>query len=214
MLSSSSSSNSAIFYPLLDEGLPLFFPHMSISCYVAPEKRLISWTHFPFGRRPGRFFFLGVRCSTFVVYLLSVRLAMCPAHLHFIFFAALIISSTFVCARIHSFVFLSLLVIPSVHLSIALCVILNSWVVCAFNVRNAINIPLSLKFISLLAIVPTLCRQVPRSWFGERSTGFREVQGGLGMNCILIYKITPEIILIMPKTLNPNPLNSSLTVWL
>jgi len=92
---------------------------------VAPEKRLISSTHLALKRRLGRFLSLGIQCSTFVVHLPYVHLAMGPAHLHFIFFAVLIISSTLVCARIHSFVFLSLLVIPSLHLSFAYCVTLN-----------------------------------------------------------------------------------------
>jgi len=107
----------------------------AILIHVAPEKRLISSTYLAFGRRLSRFFSRGIQCSTFVVHLPSVRLAMWPAHFHFSFFVVLITSPTFICARIHSFVFLSLLVIPSMHLSIALCETLKLWVICAFNVQ-------------------------------------------------------------------------------
>jgi len=60
--------------------------HMSRSAailiHIALEKRLISSTHLAFGRRLGRFFSLGIKCSTFVVHLPSVRLAIWPAHFH------------------------------------------------------------------------------------------------------------------------------------
>jgi len=54
-----------------------------ILIHVAPEKRLISSTYLTFGRRLGRFFSLGIQCSTFVVHLPSVRLAVTsPSPLH------------------------------------------------------------------------------------------------------------------------------------
>ena len=57
------------------------------------------------------------------VYLLSLVLARCPAYLHFLILTCFIISWILVCSLIHLLVFLSLLVIPSIHLSMFLCVV-------------------------------------------------------------------------------------------
>ena len=59
------------------------------------------------------------------VHLLSLVLARCPTHLHFLIFTCFMISWILVCSLIHSLVFLSLLVIPSIHLSTLLCVVLR-----------------------------------------------------------------------------------------
>uniref|UniRef100_A0A6M2D217 Uncharacterized protein n=1 Tax=Rhipicephalus microplus TaxID=6941 RepID=A0A6M2D217_RHIMP len=56
---------------------------------------------------------------------LSCLRATCPAHVHFLFLISTMISLTPVCSLIHSALFLSLKVTPTISLSIARCVVLN-----------------------------------------------------------------------------------------
>ena len=96
----------------LARGLPLFlFPYKG--CHS-----VVSWLH-----------------------LSSVILPKCPAHLHLIFFAVVIASFTFVWSLTHAFVLWSLLVYPSIILSMLLCV------VCIFLSISLLKDHVSLPYV-------------------------------------------------------------------
>ncbi|MEE6528195.1 hypothetical protein FKM82_030241 [Ascaphus truei] len=61
-----------------------------------------------------------MQTSTIFVQRWSFLCVKCPARHHFNFFPFVIVSQTFVCFRTHSFFFLSLWEIPSMHLFILL----------------------------------------------------------------------------------------------
>src|SRR5205809_4370696 len=93
--------------------------------HVTPKNFRMSSSHLVAGLPCFLFPCSGIHSVTIFVQRLSVVLATCPAHCHFNFFILQTISCTPVCCRSHSFVFLSLLVVPTMALSIDLWVILS-----------------------------------------------------------------------------------------
>ena len=78
---------------------------------------------------------LGCHSVHLLVHLLSCVLARCPAHFHFNFSTFSTISAVPVCFLISMFVILSCNLIPSILLSIALCVVLSFWIICLVITR-------------------------------------------------------------------------------
>merc|ERR1711895_242762 len=109
-------------------GFPNFF-HDTLSCASAcqptPAKFSISSLHLVSGLFLLLISFFGCQSVILLVHLLSSILATCPAHLHFCCLTTCTISFTPVFSLIQVDLFLSLSVIPSMALSMALCAILN-----------------------------------------------------------------------------------------
>src|ERR1700744_1556252 len=96
-----------------------FVRSIATCCQFVPTILLILLVHrsggLPIGLVVG-----GLHDIIFLVHRSSVVLAICPAQFHFSFAIRSMTSTTFVCCRIHWFVFLSLSDIPSILLPMAL----------------------------------------------------------------------------------------------